>query len=468
MDKNLRIILIDDNPDDRLLVERILKKEFPDLEIVHIKNAREFESNIQGCNFDLVITDYRLRWTDGIEILSIVKKMCPDKPVIMFTATGTQEVAVQAMKLGLDDYVIKSPQHFKRLPPAIRSALQKMKQKKALREAEDKYRKLFTNIPVGLYRTTPDGKIVDANPALARLLGFESPEEILETNVMEFFLRTEEREKLLAMLKEKEVVTNYQIQLKTRTGETIWVEDSVRAVVNEEGSIIYMEGIITDITAKKKAEENTKRLLKQLEENFEGIIHVLSETVEGKDPYTAGHQKRVAHICREIAEEMGLPPDQITGLYYGALIHDLGKISIPAELLSRPAKLTPAEFNLIKDHPEAGYRILKNIKFPWPIAEMVLQHHERLDGSGYPGGLKGKSITLEAKILAVADVVEAMSSHRPYRPACKLEEAIEEIVKNKGILYDPDVVDACVLVYQNGKLNFLQKNKKGKIKKRDD
>lgn len=463
MDEKLKIIIIDDNPDDRLLVERTLRKEFKRIEVIHVKNEKEFKQYIQGCDFDIVITDYRLRWSDGIEVLTIVKKICPDKPVIMFTATGTQEVAVQAMKLGLDDYVIKSPHHFKRLPPAIRSALQKVKQRKALQEAEERYRKLFTNIPVGLYRTTPEGKIVDANPALVTLLGFDNPEELLRKNVREFFVKEEEREKQLATLKEKGVVTNYQLQLRTRTGEILWVEDSVRAILDEKGNIIYLEGIITDITGKKKAEENTKRLLKQLKENFEGIILVLSETVEEKDPYTAGHQKRVAHICREIAEEMGLPEEQITGLYYGALIHDIGKLSIPAEILSRSKRLNEAEFNLIKSHPEAGYRILSKIKFPWPISKMVLQHHERMNGSGYPGGLKGDEILIEARILAVADVVEAMSSHRPYRPAYRLEEAIEEIERNRGKLYDPDVVDACILLYQKGKLDFLQKHKKTQI-----
>lgn len=463
MNEKFKIIIIDDNPDDRLLVERILQKEFSALEVIHVKNAQEFKQHIQGCNFDIVITDYRLRWSDGIEILTVVKKICPEKPVIMFTATGTQEVAVQAMKLGLDDYVIKSPQHFKRLPPAIRSVLQKVKQKEALREAEERYRKLFTNIPVGLYRTTPDGKIIDANPALVNLLGFDRAEELLRKNVIEFFVKKEEREKLLTMLKEKGVVTNYQIQLKTRNGEVVWVEDSVRAILDDKGNIVYLEGIVTDITSKKKAEEDTKRLLKQLKENFEGIILILSETVEERDPYTSGHQKRVAYICKEIAEEMGLPEEQITGLYYGALIHDIGKLSIPAEILSRSKKLNEAELNLIKSHPEVGYRILSKIKFPWSIAKMVLQHHERFNGSGYPMGLKGDKILMEARILAVADVVEAMSSHRPYRPAYRLEEVIEEIKRNKGILYDPDVVDACILVYENGKLDFLQKHKKTQI-----
>ncbi|MEQ1673763.1 MAG: HD-GYP domain-containing protein, partial [Candidatus Nitrotoga sp.] len=170
--------------------------------------------------------------------------------------------------------------------------------------------------------------------------------------------------------------------------------------------------------------------------------------VEMRDPYTAGHQVRVADLAMAIAKQMGLPDEQAHAIHLAGMVHDLGKIQIPAEILSKPGKITGIEYSLIKFHPQAGYDILKGINFPWPIAQMVLQHHERLDGSGYPQGLKGDAILLEARILSVADVVEAMSSHRPYRPGLGIEVALAEITKQRGIYFDPQVVDACLVLFR--------------------
>jgi len=176
-------------------------------------------------------------------------------------------------------------------------------------------------------------------------------------------------------------------------------------------------------------------------------VNTLASTVEMRDPYTAGHQRRVTILACAIAEEMGLTEEQFDGLRLAGLIHDIGKITVPAEILNKPGRISELELNIIKTHPEAGYKVLKEIAFPWPVARIVLQHHERLNGSGYPQGLKDGEIMLEAKILAVADVVEAMASHRPYRPALGIEAALHEITMNKGILYDPDVTDICAQLF---------------------
>jgi len=185
-----------------------------------------------------------------------------------------------------------------------------------------------------------------------------------------------------------------------------------------------------------------------------GIIQAIALTVERRDPYTAGHQRRAADLARAIATEMALPKDKIEGIRVAGIIHDIGKISIPAEILSKPGNLNEFEFHIIKDHAKVGYEILKELEFPWPIAQIVFQHHERIDGSGYPQGLTGEDILLEARILGVADVVEAMASHRPYRPAKGIEKALEEILQNKGRLYDPEVVEACLKVFTKNKFEF--------------
>jgi len=200
--------------------------------------------------------------------------------------------------------------------------------------------------------------------------------------------------------------------------------------------------------------ENMKQKHSELQKAMDGIIHAVSLVVETRDPYTAGHQRRVAELARAIAREMGLSEWQTMGIYVAGLLHDVGKVAVPSEILSKPGKITDTEFSIIKSHCQVGSEILQRIDFPWPVTKAVLQHHERLDGSGYPGGLSGDQIIIEARILGVADVVEAMSSHRPYRPALGLNSALQEISRSSGILYDIEVVDACLALLRKNEPAF--------------
>jgi len=202
-----------------------------------------------------------------------------------------------------------------------------------------------------------------------------------------------------------------------------------------------------DITEREQAEERLKKTMN-------ATIDTMSKIIEARDPYTSGHQHRVCQLAIRIAQEIKLPEDKIEGIRIASLIHDIGKIGLPAEILSKPTTLTDKEFSLIKGHSQIGYDILKSIDFPWPIAQIVLQHHERVNGKGYPNNVKGDEIILEAKIIGVADVVEAMSSHRPYRPALGIDKALEEISQNKDILYDPKVVDACLKLFKENGFKF--------------
>jgi HD-GYP domain-containing protein (c-di-GMP phosphodiesterase class II) len=215
-----------------------------------------------------------------------------------------------------------------------------------------------------------------------------------------------------------------------------------------DGATKYLLGISEDITERKRAEEELQRTLESLRKSFAATIQVMVAAVESRDPYTAGHQIRSADLARAIATEMGLPPEKIDGIRTAGAIHDIGKLSIPAEILSKPTKLSAIELSLIKEHSLKGYEMLKDVESPWPLAEMVYQHHERMDGSGYPRNLKGDEILMEARILAVADVVEAMASHRPYRPGLGIDAALKEIEKNKGIFYDDAVADACLRLFR--------------------
>lgn len=220
-------------------------------------------------------------------------------------------------------------------------------------------------------------------------------------------------------------------------------------------------GFLTEVAGDICIGVKSLRLERALQQSFEKIRKTLDGTIdaiinicEKRDPYTAGHEKRVAQLACAIARKMRLPEDQIEGVRITSFLHDIGKMEIPAEILSKPVRLTDIEFSLVKRHTQSGYEILKGVEFPWPVAQIVLQHHERLDGSGYPNGLKGKEIMLDAQILAVSDTVEAMSSHRPYRPALGLDMALNEITQKKGILYDPAVVDACLTLFRRERFQF--------------
>jgi len=209
-----------------------------------------------------------------------------------------------------------------------------------------------------------------------------------------------------------------------------------------------LEGMVAERT------ENLQNTLGKLQRTLDGVIHAMALTIEKRDPYTAGHQERVAHLACTMARTMDLGTEQVKGLEMAAHIHDIGKIRVPCEILSKPGQLSDIEFAIIKTHPKVGYDILRPIEFPWPVAEMVHQHHEKMDGSGYPRGLSGSEILLEAKIIAVADVVEAMAFHRPYRAALGIDKALTEIVRGKGRWFDPEVVKACLAVFKGSRYQF--------------
>jgi putative nucleotidyltransferase with HDIG domain len=200
----------------------------------------------------------------------------------------------------------------------------------------------------------------------------------------------------------------------------------------------------------KNGHVSSEQIIENLRRLLNGTVEAIVALCEKRDPYTADHQRRVAQLACAIGRKMGLPEEQIEGIRVIGVIHDIGKMAVPGEILSKPGRLSAEEFSLIKIHPQVAYDILRNLEFPWPVAQTILQHHERLDGSGYPNGLCGEGIILEARILCVADVLESMVSHRPYRPALGMEKALREIRRNKGILYDPKVADACSKISNNG------------------
>ncbi len=317
---------------------------------------------------------------------------------------------------------------------------------------EENYRSIFDNAREGIFRTTPEGRFVLANRAMARILGYDSSEALIDgiTDIPgQLYIHPEERSQTLEFLEREGYVKNAEVQWKRKDGATIWVHRTMRAVRDEKGKILYLEGLVTDITDRKKSVDQLRKALVD-------TIQAIASIVESRDPYTAGHQRRVADLAAAIAAEMGLSAELIEGLRMAGVIHDIGKVSVPSDLLNMPRKLTDIEFSLIKTHAKSGYEMVKDIEFPWPIARMILEHHERINGSGYPNGLTGDKLLLESRILAVADVVEAMATHRPYRAALSLDVAMDEITKNRGVIYDPDAVDACLRLFREKGYKIIQ------------
>ena len=292
-----------------------------------------------------------------------------------------------------------------------------------------------------------DGIVKFVNSAAVGLCGY-CPEEMVGKRFLEFIptnYRGIVQKSYTERMAGKPVPSIYEIELLKKDSSTVSVEiDAGRIeIAGKSAELVLIRGI----AERKQATERLQKVL-------EGTIQAVGLTTETRDPYTAGHQRRVALLACAVAREIGLCEEQVESIRVAGLMHDIGKMSVPAEILSKPSRLTEIEFNLIKAHPKVAYDILATIEFPWPIADIVLQHHERMDGSGYPHGIKVEEIMLEARILAVADVVEAMLSHRPYRPALGIDKALEEIGQNRGLLYDQDVVDACIRLFAEKRFQF--------------
>lgn len=330
---------------------------------------------------------------------------------------------------------------------AIYDDITRQKQvEESLKISEQFSSNLMENSPSPIIVINADTSIRYVNQALVNLVGFKSDEVLGKKPPYPWWPR-EFKSRYARGFKVvlREGCSRQEILFISKMEEEFWVEVDAKPIFSN-GELKYLIVNWFDITNRKAIENNLKISYLKLKKTLEGTINTLAAIVETKDPYTSGHQKRVSKLAVAIAGELGLDSKTIEGIRTAAVIHDIGKINIPASILSKPGRLSDIEYEMIKTHSQIGYEMIRQIEFPTPIAEIILQHHERLNGSGYPRRLKGKDTMFEAKILAVADVVEAMSSYRPYRPPLGFGAAIEEIKKYKGKLYDPQIVDTCVKV----------------------
>ena len=317
-----------------------------------------------------------------------------------------------------------------------------------------RYRRLFETAQDGiLILDFETGKIQDVNPYLIEMLGY-TKEELVGKELWEIGAMVDKNAsiKAFAVLKKDGYIKYSDLPLHTKTGEIISVE-FVSNVYGVNGDRV-IQCNIRDITDRKNTESSLIRYQQALAHNMYEIVEALTKVIVARDAYTYQHQLRVANLCVAIATEMNMPVNVVEGLKLSALIHDIGKIAVPAEILSKPIKLELFELEALHRHAQTGFDIVKDINFEWALAQTIYQHHERLDGSGYPNKLKGDSIIKEARILAVADTVEAMSYARPYRPAAGIDAALQEVENGKGKLFDVEVVNACLKLFREDHYNF--------------
>ncbi len=323
---------------------------------------------------------------------------------------------------------------------------------KIVKERVEFYAQLFAATTDSIMVHDLNGKCIYANENACRFYGYDE-EELLKLSLHE--LNTPEQaevaETKIAELIQKGQLTYESVHVCKNKPDTA-VE--VNSLIIESGGRKLIVSAIGDISERKRTAEELRQTSIRLQRAIEGAINAVALTTEIRDPYTAGHQLRVAKLACSIGRELGLSETQIEGVRVAGTLHDIGKIYVPAEILSRPGRLRQNEINLVRDHAQVGHDLLSTIEFPWPVAQIVLQHHERMNGSGYPLGLSGDEICIEAKIMSVADVVEAMASHRPYRPALSIEEALLEILQQRGVLYSPEAVDACIKVFTQKGFKF--------------
>jgi len=466
------ILIVDDEKGVRKLLGSILSNIYNTcFEAACADEALEILKNHP---ISVALTDINMPGKSGIELLSEIMVGYPDIAVIMISAVANSDTAIACMRQGAYDYILK-PFNSHEVVLRIEHALEKRKlkidnriyqlhleqkveeQTGKLRASEMNFRNSLDNSPLGIRIVTEDGQTIYANHALLDIYGYSSAAEI--DSVPYDKLYTPETfaahmERLRKGRLGETVPSKYENDIVSNNGE-------IRRLLVNRGEVLWngerrFQMLYQDITERVHTEKALQDSYNKLDKNLDAVIRTMALTVEMRDPYTAGHQQGVSRLACAIAEEMNLPQEKIKGIRVIGAVHDIGKICVPAEILSKPGRITEAEFSIIKEHPRTGYDILKGIDFPWPVAQAVLQHHERMDGSGYPNKLSGDNIILEARVLAVSDVVEAMASHRPYRPSLGIDKALEEISRNQGSLYDIKVVDACLKLFREKRYNLEQ------------
>lgn len=444
MDNRVKILVCEDDPDHRFLMMEALEENRSNTDFLEAESGAECLEILKSAQPEVLILDYRLGDMDGLEILEAIQSMPRPPAVLLVTSQGDEKIAVQAMKMGARDYLVKDTalNFIHHLPHSINQALKEIslewdraKAQQQLAESEELNRTIFNQMSEAIIYADRNDEILHLNSLALNLIdtSYENARKmkLLDKQFTSCFPGLA---LLVSRLKSNGDVTfleeEFMLGEKTltmRATPVLGFEGQYRGVILN----------LIDISERRKEE------MEQLEA-INRTVFALAKAVEFRDPYTSGHAANVAFIAQSIAELMNWDSKRIMGLRLAGELHDIGKIAIPAEILTKPSRLSPLEIAMLREHPEKGYEILKDIKFPFPVAEAVYQHHEMLDGSGYPRHLGSDALIQEARILAIADVLDAITAHRPYRSGLGIESAIAHLKKGRNILFDPAVVDAAL------------------------
>lgn len=446
----IKVLLVEDNPGDARFVQEILKdQDGANFVFKHYMTLAEGLECLSNYAADIILLDLSLPDSHGLQTLSRMRRQFPDIPILVLTGKESEELGIKAVAIGAQDYLVKGLISGASIARSIQYAIERK------RVELERFRKLLNRSNESIFvLEVPSGKLVDVNETAENML--EMPkDQLLSMSLKDIITESAwDRMNTLFSLDGSELGDRSTIET-TLKGKTLKPIEMTVGHDTFDGTV-YAVAVARDITKRKQSEEQLNQSFANFRKALEGTINAIAMTIEMRDPYTSGHQHRVTELAIAIANDMKLNDEQLMGIRLAGPIHDIGKIGTPSEILIKPGELSQIEFDIIKTHPKVGYDILKNVDFPWPIAQIVYQHHERMDGSGYPLGIKGEEILLEARIVGISDVVETMASHRPYRPALGLDKALEEIIKNRNILYDPKVVDVCLRLFAENRFSFSE------------
>ncbi len=513
------VLILEDEAGDAKLIKLKLGGESERYAFRWVATRKEFIRALEEFRPAIILADFTLPAYDGLTALRDARRRLPDIPVIMVTGNLGEETAVEVLKKGATDYVLKS--NLARLPSAVERALEEAGERAERQRVQEELRRSARALRVlsqvnqvlvrateedsflreicqaiaklGKYRLAWVGEAMRDSGKTVRPLAYagegkgylkdirvswddnelgRGPTGIAIRSGKPYIARNVRNKAAFASWREAATRRGFNSSIAL----PLFKQDEVFGALNiyaaerdafdrkEAGLLMELASDVSfglaslsERAERARSQQKLGQSMEQLRAAIAGAVQAIALTVESRDPYTAGHQQRVADLAQAIAVEMCLPARQIDGISMAGAIHNLGKIHVPAEILSKPVKLTRAEMEIMRSHPQISYEILKTIEFPWPIADIVLQHHERMDGSGYPNGFSGNDILLEARVLAVADVVEAMSSHRPYRPALGEQLALMELSRGRGRLFDEYVIDSCLRLFTENRYFFKDK-----------
>lgn len=443
-DKKALILIADDQEFMRSIIRNALNTD--EYDVIEAENGEEAVKLFAEYKPDIVLMDAIMPLMDGFEAVKRIREseVSETTPILMITALGDSHSINEGFKAGVNDFIQK-PINVDILNRRISVLVKELNNKEKLRQSEERFRLLAENARdcILILQFKPFYKYIYISPVIKDIIGYDAKDFYENPFLFKKIVLDADRHLFAARnLKTASFEMAVEVRCLHKNGTVVFLEIQYVPLFGKDHQITGLQIISRDITQRKKDE--VRKRIELTQKVLYETVTALSATIETRDPYTFGHQERVARLAVAIAQQLGLAIDQIEGIKAAALLHDIGKIHVPAEFLSKPGKLSEPEFAFIKTHAKIGYEILKSIRFPWPVAQIVCQHHERMDGSGYPYGLSGDQIPIETRIISVADVVEAMASHRPYRVALGIEQALEEILHNAGRFYDPQVVYTCI------------------------